>query len=60
MNLDGGASRALPANSQILVPVGRKLTNVIVVYDANNTAQNHLRPAWERFQKVSFHQYPLR
>ncbi|MGM3307414.1 phosphodiester glycosidase family protein [Anabaena sp. WFMT] len=51
MNLDGGASRALAANSKILVPAGRKLTNVIVVYDANNPAPTHLKQAWEKFQK---------
>ncbi|MEA5549877.1 phosphodiester glycosidase family protein [Anabaena cylindrica UHCC 0172] len=51
MNLDGGASRALAANGKILVPAGRELTNVIVVYDANNPAPTHLKQAWERFQK---------
>ncbi|WP_325034747.1 phosphodiester glycosidase family protein [Nostoc sp. 'Lobaria pulmonaria (5183) cyanobiont'] len=38
MNLDGGASKAFAANSKILVPAGRLLTNVIVVYDAKNPA----------------------
>ncbi|MBD2295345.1 phosphodiester glycosidase family protein [Anabaena sphaerica FACHB-251] len=51
MNLDGGASRALAAKGKILVPAGRKLTNAIVVYDANNPAPTHLQQGWERFQK---------
>ncbi|AFZ56941.1 phosphodiester glycosidase family protein [Anabaena cylindrica FACHB-243] len=51
MNLDGGASRALATNGKILVPAGRKLTNVIVVYDASNPAPTHFKQAWERFQK---------
>jgi exopolysaccharide biosynthesis protein len=51
MNLDGGASRALAANGKILVPAGRKLTNVIVVYDAKNPAPTDLKQAWEKFQK---------
>ncbi|AFY35694.1 phosphodiester glycosidase family protein [Calothrix sp. PCC 7507] len=51
MNLDGGASKALAANSQILVPAGRPLTNVIVVYDAKNPAPETLQQAWVKFQK---------
>lgn len=51
MNLDGGASRALAANNKILVPAGRRLTNVIVIYDAKNPAPAQLQQAWERFQK---------
>ena len=51
MNLDGGASKALAANGKILVPAGRPLTNVIVVYDANNPAPTNLQQAWVRFQK---------
>jgi Phosphodiester glycosidase len=51
MNLDGGASKALAANSKILVPAGRPLTNVIVVYDAKNPAPNALQQAWVKFQK---------
>nr|WP_322667231.1 MULTISPECIES: phosphodiester glycosidase family protein [Nostocaceae]MDZ8209522.1 phosphodiester glycosidase family protein [Dendronalium sp. ChiSLP03b]MDZ8211555.1 phosphodiester glycosidase family protein [Nostoc sp. ChiSLP03a] len=50
INLDGGASKALAANG-ILVPAGRSLTNVIVVYDAKNPAPDNLRQAWVRFQK---------
>ncbi|RCJ27937.1 hypothetical protein A6770_24605 [Nostoc minutum NIES-26] len=50
MNLDGGASKALAANG-ILVPAGRSLTNVIVVYDAKNPAPDSLRYAWLRFKK---------
>lgn len=51
MNLDGGASRALAANGKILVPAGRPLTNVIVVYDAKNPAPQTLQQAWVKFQK---------
>lgn len=51
MNLDGGASKALAANGKILVPAGRSLTNVIVVYDAKNPAPTHLQQAWVKFQK---------
>jgi exopolysaccharide biosynthesis protein len=51
MNLDGGASKALAANGKILVPAGRPLTNVIVVYDAKNPAPTALQQAWAKFQK---------
>jgi exopolysaccharide biosynthesis protein len=51
MNLDGGASKALAANGKILVPAGRKLTNVIAIYDGNHPAPSHLQQAWLRFQK---------
>lgn len=51
MNLDGGASRALASKNTILVPAGRPLTNVIVVYDASNPAPTALQQAWLRFQK---------
>lgn len=51
MNLDGGASKALAANGKILVPAGRPLTNVIVVYDAKNPAPNTLQQAWVKFQQ---------
>lgn len=52
MNLDGGASRALAANGKILVPAGRALTNVIVIYDSKNPAPQEVTQAWERFQKT--------
>ncbi|MGF1938660.1 MAG: phosphodiester glycosidase family protein [Nostoc sp. ChiQUE02] len=51
MNLDGGASKAFAANGKILVPAGRPLTNVIVVYDAKNPAPAALQQSWVRFQK---------
>lgn len=51
MNLDGGASKALAANGKILVPAGRPLTNVIVVYDGKNPAPAALQQSWVRFQK---------
>ncbi|PAX50974.1 phosphodiester glycosidase family protein [Brunnivagina elsteri] len=51
MNLDGGASRALASNGKIIVPAGRKLTNVITIYDGKNPAPQALQQAWVRFQK---------
>jgi exopolysaccharide biosynthesis protein len=51
MNLDGGASRALANKNNILVPAGRPLTNVIVIYDAANPAPTDLQQAWLKFQK---------
>lgn len=48
MNLDGGASQALAHRGQILVPAGRPLTNVIVVYDANHPAPEALRASWSQ------------
>lgn len=51
MNLDGGASKALAANNKILVPAGRPLTNIIVVYDAKNPAPAALKQDWTRFQQ---------
>jgi exopolysaccharide biosynthesis protein len=50
MNLDGGASEALAHRGKILVPAGRNLTNVIVVYDRKNPAPSTLKAAWQRFQ----------
>ncbi|HEY9633679.1 MAG TPA: phosphodiester glycosidase family protein [Coleofasciculaceae cyanobacterium] len=50
MNLDGGASEALAHKGEILVPAGRNLTNVIVVYDRNHPAPAALKTAWTRFQ----------
>nr|WP_174763982.1 phosphodiester glycosidase family protein [Anabaena sp. UHCC 0253] len=51
MNLDGGASRALASKGNILVPAGRPLTNVIVIYDGTNPAPTALQQAWQKFQK---------
>ncbi|MBD0362733.1 MAG: phosphodiester glycosidase family protein [Coleofasciculus sp. C3-bin4] len=58
MNLDGGASIALAHKGEILVPAGRFLTNVIVVYDRNNPAPAALRKAWRHFQNGDRPQYP--
>ena len=58
MNLDGGASVALAHKGEILVPAGRFLTNVIVVYDRNNPAPAALRKAWRHFQNGDRPQYP--
>ncbi|WP_193193751.1 phosphodiester glycosidase family protein [Nostoc sp. MG11] len=60
MNLDGGASKALAANGKILVPPGRPLTNVIVVYDAKNPAPSGLQQAWVKFQKGDRPMIPAR
>ena len=51
MNLDGGASRALATKTNIVVPAGRPLTNVIVIYDATNPAPKFLEQAWLKFQQ---------
>lgn len=58
MNLDGGTSKALAHRGKILVPAGRKLTNVLVVYDRNNPAPTALKTAWANFQKGDRPQYP--
>ena len=51
MNLDGGASRALASKGKIVVPAGRDLTNVIVVYDHQHPAPESLINSWYRFQQ---------
>lgn len=51
MNLDGGASVGLAHQGQILLPAGRNLTNVLVVYDRDNPAPTELKQSWEHFQK---------
>jgi exopolysaccharide biosynthesis protein len=51
MNLDGGASRAMAHNGQIVVPAHRPLTNVIVVYDTKFPAPQELIASWKDFQK---------
>lgn len=51
MNLDGGSSTALASSSRILVSPRRRLTNVMVVYDAAHPAPTFLRESWGRFQQ---------
>ena len=51
MNLDGGASRSIAHNNQIIVPASRALTNVIVVYDTNNKAPKNVIASWKDFQR---------
>ncbi|MEG3848042.1 phosphodiester glycosidase family protein [Microcoleus sp. herbarium19] len=51
MNLDGGDSVGLAHQGQILLPPGRNLTNVLVVYDRQYPAPTELKQSWERFQK---------
>ncbi len=58
MNLDGGASEALAHRGKILIPAGRNLTNVLVVYDRNNPAPVGLKTAWANFQNGDRPQYP--
>ncbi|MEG5027223.1 phosphodiester glycosidase family protein [Microcoleus sp. AT8-B1] len=53
MNLDGGASVGLAHQGQILLPPGRNLTNVLVVYDKEYPAPAYLKQSWELFQKGS-------
>jgi exopolysaccharide biosynthesis protein len=53
MNLDGGASVGLAHQGEILLPPGRNLTNVLVVYDREYPAPTELKQSWERFQKGS-------
>lgn len=58
MNLDGGASRALAHRDQIIVPAGRNLTNIIVVYDTLNPPPETLIASWRRFQEGHRAQIP--
>ncbi len=51
MNLDGGASRALAHRNQIIVPAGRSLTNVLLVYDTQSPAPIALKKSWQSFQQ---------
>lgn len=51
MNLDGGASRALAHNGQIIVKAGRPLTNVLIVYDCKYPAPTIVSQSWQNFQK---------
>lgn len=52
MNLDGGASRSLAHNGSVVVPAGRPLTNVLIVYDAKNKAPQSLVTSWNTFQQA--------
>jgi hypothetical protein len=51
MNLDGGASRSLAHRQQIIIPPGRSLTNVLLVYDVQNPAPMALKESWQSFQQ---------
>ncbi|MCZ0901547.1 phosphodiester glycosidase family protein, partial [Microcoleus sp. HI-ES] len=53
MNLDGGASVGLAYQGEILLPPGRNLTNVLVVYDKEYPAPAQLKQSWERFHNGS-------
>lgn len=50
MNLDGGASRALAHDGNIIVKAGRPLTNVLVVYDKAHPAPPNVVDSWAHFQ----------
>lgn len=50
MNLDGGTSLALAKGNLILRGTRRKLTNVLMVYDAKYPAPSELRLSWKAFQ----------
>ncbi|TVQ42284.1 MAG: phosphodiester glycosidase family protein [Gloeocapsa sp. DLM2.Bin57] len=58
MNLDGGASRSLAYRDRVIIPAGRKLTNVIVAYDRLNPAPEYLKDSWRRFQNGERAQLP--
>lgn len=51
MNLDGGASRAIAHDGDIVVPASRALTNVIVVYDTKFPAPQNVIASWKEFQR---------
>jgi hypothetical protein len=50
MNLEGGHSVDLADQGQILLPPGRNLTNVLVIYDRDYPPPDQLKQSWERFQ----------
>jgi exopolysaccharide biosynthesis protein len=51
MNLDGGASKGLAQESNIIMKPGRPLTNVLVVYDSKHKAPDDVIASWRQFQK---------
>lgn len=51
MNFDGGTSVALAHRGKVLLDAQRPLTNVLVVYDAQNPAPQSLKDSWWRFQQ---------
>jgi len=59
MNLDGGASVGLAHKGRILLPPGRNLTNVIVVYDTEFPAPKALKLSWQRFENGDRPSIPL-
>jgi len=50
MNLDGGASKGLSLDNNVVVKPGRALTNVLVVYDCKHKAPEDVVAAWQEFQ----------
>jgi exopolysaccharide biosynthesis protein len=53
MNLDGGASKGLSLDNNVIVKPGRALTNVLVVYDSKHKAPADVVEAWREFQSTS-------
>ncbi|HEY9789351.1 MAG TPA: phosphodiester glycosidase family protein [Candidatus Obscuribacterales bacterium] len=51
MNLDGGASKGLAQDTNIIMKPGRPLTNVLVIYDSKHKAPDDVVASWRQFQK---------
>jgi hypothetical protein len=49
MNLDGGTSQALAVGARTVLSPGRKLTNILAVYDGRHPAPARLSTSWTRF-----------
>lgn len=50
MNLDGGASKALAVENNMVMKPGRGLTNVLVFYDSKHKAPPEVLSSWQQFQ----------
>ena len=59
MNLDGGASVGLAHQGEILLPPGRNLTNVLVVYDREYPAPGSVKAVLGTLSK-GISTYPIR
>jgi hypothetical protein len=49
MNLDGGTSQALAVGARTVLSPGRKLTNILSVYDGRHPAPARLAASWDAF-----------
>ena len=56
MNLDGGTSQAMAVGTRTVLSPGRKLTNILAIYDARHPAPGVLESAWKEFQ--AYHPTP--